>query len=702
MSLPSGAGRDAERVLVLAPRGRDAEVVVRVLAQAGIEALSCESIAAVVERLNEGAGVVFVTEESLLDAETVALSAWLARQEPWSDLPLVVLATKQAGRRSAQATGVLEQLGNVVLLERPLNAETLVSAARAGLRSRRRQYESRRHTEEQVKARLEIERLYQAERAALHQAELAQDALSLALDAADLGTFHCPMPLSRIFWNATCKQHFWLPPDAEVDIETFYACIHPEDRERTRAAIAGAIEGGAPYDTEYRTVSPSGEFRWIRAKGRAYWGPDGQPTRFDGITIDISRQKRLEAEREAMMAAERAAREQAEHTSRVKDEFLATLSHELRTPLSAMLGWVYVLRRLVQGSPDLLKGVDAIHRSARSQSRLIDELLDMSRIIAGNLRLERQVMMPLVTVEAVLASLQPVAQAKSLRLELLFDENAGPVLADPERLQQIVTNLMSNAIKFTSQGGCVQVRLQRESQGVWIEVIDDGEGIAADFLPYVFDRFRQADGSTTRRHGGLGLGLAIVRHLVELHDGRVEVHSDGLGHGATFRVWLPCCQVDRMAAAAGSTVAMQEVPRLASRLAGTGAGETLAGLTVVLVDDEAEGRDVVARILLDSGAEVVATSSAEETFAALQQRKADVLISDIGMPIVDGYGLLQQVRALGIHVPAIALTAFARSEDQAKALTAGFSVHLAKPIDPPLLVSAVARVARAAAPSAES
>lgn len=702
----AGDGRES-RALVLAPRGRDAGVVVQVLAQDGMEALACPTVEALLTRLDEGVGVVFLTEEAIAEPGGEALAAWLARQPAWSDLPLVVLATRQLGRRSAQATSALQGLGNVVLLERPLNAETLVSAARAALRSRRRQYESRQHMQEQERARLEIERLYQAERAALQQAAQAQETLALALDAADLGTFHCPMPLGWMAWNATCKAHFWLPPDAEVDFDLFYARIHPDDRERTRTAVTAAVEGGDGYDIEYRTVSPCGEHRWLRAKGRAYMGPDGRPVRFDGITIDISRQKRLEAEQKAVVEAERAAREQAEHASRVKDEFLATLSHELRTPLSAMLGWVHVLRRVLADTPDAFKGIEAIERNARSQARLIDELLDMSRIIAGTVRIERQPLMPAALVEAVLASFQPAAQAKGLQLEAELAEGAGPVWADPERLQQIVSNLVANAVKFTPAGGRVQVRLAQAPGAAVLEVIDNGEGIAPDFLPRVFDRFRQADGSTTRRHGGLGLGLAIVRHLVELHGGTIDAHSDGRGQGATFRLVLPMGEQalapgERRPAADGAGAAAQ-VPLVSGPDRADGvdgddaAGDRLAGVRVLLVDDEPDGRDAMVRILAARGAEVVAAGSAHEALQALQQDPVHVLVSDIGMPQTDGYGLLRQVRALGHGVPAIALTAFARAEDHARTLAAGFAVHLPKPVEPAVLVATVRRVAGDAA-----
>lgn len=675
------------RTLVLAPRGRDADVIIAVLAQAEMSAMACDGLDDLVDRLEEGAALVFVTEEVLGEGDTKRVKSWLSGQPSWSDLPLIVLAQKQA-RRSTQARASLTALGNMVLLERPLNAESLVSAAESALRSRRRQYQARGHLEEQARINREIERLYVAERNALVEAARAREALTLALDAAELGTFHCPMPLGPVVWNATCKAHFWLPADAIIDMDKFYDLIHAEDRQRTRAAVTAAIEGRRPYDVEYRTVAADGRFRWLRAKGRAYFGDDGLPTRFDGITIDISAQKMLEDERERVVSVERAAREEAENISRIKDEFLATLSHELRTPLSAMLGWVYVLKRTTANLPDVKQGLEAIERNARSQSKLIDELLDMSRIIAGNLRLETQSLLPAVGIEAVIASLKPVADAKGVRLVGELDPEAGPVLADADRLAQITSNLLSNAIRFTPDGGRVTVRLGTEDRQLVLEVLDTGEGISKDFLPLVFERFRQGDGSTTRRHGGLGLGLAIVRHLTELHGGTVAAHSDGPGHGARFTVRIPLAQT-----AVGAPA--RETEPAQSFTAGKG---DLAGLRIVLVDDENDAREVLTRILSDCGADIVAVESANAALSVLQDREADLLISDIGMPNVDGFQLLQQVRALGHQLPAIALTAFARSEDAARALAAGFELHLAKPVEPQTLVASAATVSRSRSP----
>jgi len=672
------------RVLVLAPRGRDAIVVADVLRAHSMDVCACASMADLVRELEHGAGLAFVTEEALGDGPAEPLAAWVSRQAPWSDFPFIVLTTRRAGQRSASATELLGRLGNVVLLERPLNSETMVSGARSALRTRARQYETRRHLAEQDLAR-------ETERAARAEALRANEALEFALDAAELGTFHCPFPLGPIYWNPTCKKHFWLESDAAVDFDVFYSGIHEEDRERTRAAVAASVDGGAPYDVEYRTVSPIGEWRWLRAKGLVYRDEFGAPVRFDGVTLDISQQKELEAQREFLLAAEREARTTAERASRMKDEFLATLSHELRTPLSTILGWTHLLTRREGADAELAKAVAVIERSARAQARLIEELLDVSRITAGNLRLDIKPVSVPILFDAVTASVKPAADARSIALVCDVEDDIGELQADGHRLQQVMWNLASNAIKFTPVGGCVILSARRVGAQLELSVTDTGDGIAADFLPHVFERFRQADGSEARSHGGLGLGLAIVRQIVELHGGTVKAESDGLGRGARFTVWLP------MVAERSKVPVAPAVGDVRSPAPATADVEIdLAGMRIVLVDDEADGREMIARMLESGGATVLSAGSADEALARLDGAAADVLISDIGMPRVDGYELMRRVRRSTSSrlrdIPSIALTAFARPEDAAKARAAGFGRHVAKPVEPAALFACIAEL----------
>jgi len=671
------------RVIVHAPRGRDAQVIAQVLQAQAMHAEICGSFEALTHALGAGAGTAFVTEESFSGPPFEALGSWIERQPPWSDFPFIVLVSRRTGRRPGDGSGMLERLGNVVLLERPLNAETLASAARSALRARDRQYQTRRHLGEQEKARL-------AERLANAEAIRANEALEVAVDAGELGTFHCPWPLDAIEWNAKCKEHFWLPADAQIDFDLFYSVLHEDDRERVRSAVDAAIGRRASYDVEYRTVSPQGAWRWIRAKGRVYRDDAGQPIRFDGVTFDISRQKRPEEEREALLAAERQARLAAERASRMKDEFLATLSHELRTPLSAILGWTHLLGRAA-GSVDVAKAAATIDRNARAQARLIEELLDVSRITSGSLRLDIQPVSIAAVFETVVSALKPAADARSITLRQLDGPGAGEVLADASRLQQIVWNLLSNAIKFTSPGGHVTLAAERAPAEVTLTVSDDGPGISPDFLPHVFERFRQAESTEARTHGGLGLGLAIVRQLVELHGGTVEAQSDGLGRGATFTVRLPthpATVADAVPAATKQAVAPATVPAELDA--------DLSGVQILVVDDEPDGREMLTHMLESWGAQVRSAGSADEALAALSENRPDLLISDIGMPRVDGYELMRRIRALRDpaegDLAAIALTAFARGEDAVKAQEAGYGVHLPKPVDPSRLYSTIARV----------
>ena len=415
-----------------------------------------------------------------------------------------------------------------------------------------------------------------------------------------------------------------------------------------------------------------------------------------GIAIDNARlyeaaQKAAE-ERKALLDSERAARSAAERLSEVKDQFLATLSHELRTPLNAILGWARVLRGGAKDEADLNRGLDTIERNARVQTQLIDDLLDMSRITSGKLRLDVQPVLPSAFVEAAIATVHPAAEVKGIRVEPVLDQAAGPISGDPNRLQQVVWNLLSNAIKFTPKGGKVQVVLRRVDSHVEISVADTGVGIRPEFLPHLFERFRQGDASTTRKYGGLGLGLSIVKSLVELHGGSVTAHSPGEGQGTTVTVSLPLSVVHRQ-----GLLDRRPPPEAPAAAPPAVTAAELAGLVVLVVDDAADARALIKRVLEDCGAEVVTAGTAAEALALVEQRRPHVLVSDIGMPEADGFELLRRVRALGPgrggRVPAIALTAFARSEDRTRALRAGFLVHVSKPVDPPELVATVASVA---------
>lgn len=403
---------------------------------------------------------------------------------------------------------------------------------------------------------------------------------------------------------------------------------------------------------------------------------------------EISIREWAEKERARLLVLEKAARRQAEEANRMKDEFLATLSHEMRTPLNAILGWVQVLRAGKLDEAAASRALETIERNARSQAQLIADLLDVSRIITGKLRLDFKPVELHRIIDAALESIRPAADAKDIQLAISLGRLGSPALGDSDRLQQVVWNLLSNAIKFTPRGGRVEVLLQEAGANAVIRVTDTGIGIRPDFLPYVFDRFRQAESTLTRSHGGLGLGLSIVRHLIELHGGTVEVDSRGEGLGAIFSVRLPLraeLAEDPLDQTAVSSQRVWNAPEL------------LAGLRVMVLEDEADTRELLATALEQCGADVVAFGTVAEALDAFGRGAPDVIISDIGMPGEDGYEFIRKVRARppgrGGEVPAAALTAYARPEDRDRALGSGFQQHLAKPLDPAELVATVARLA---------
>lgn len=395
------------------------------------------------------------------------------------------------------------------------------------------------------------------------------------------------------------------------------------------------------------------------------------------------------AEREQLYLDEQRARVEAENVSQVKDEFLATLSHELRTPLNAMLGWSQLLLQGHRDGAMLRRGLETIERNARAQSQLIEDMLDMSRLLAGKVRIDVAPIAPQDFLNAALETARPAALARSVGLSASIDHGAGLVRGDMARMQQVMSNLLSNAVKFTEPGGTVMVTLRMEGEGderaVAIDVADTGAGIAPEFLPYVFDRFRQADSSSARRHGGLGLGLSIARQLVELQGGTISVASRGEGQGATFTLHLPLAEPGAAAPA-----------RPAPPAGLPAAPPELAGMTVLVVDDEADSLELVRQVLSASEARILSASGAREALRLIELRRPDLFISDIGMPVVDGFELIRRVRAMPeralARMPAIALTAFSRREDQQRALEAGFDEFLTKPVAPATLLQTVAAV----------
>jgi PAS domain S-box-containing protein len=467
----------------------------------------------------------------------------------------------------------------------------------------------------------------------------------------------------------------------------FQRITHPDDLpanlEHYRRLKAGEVPH---YEMEKRYIRRDGSIVWVHLFGSLVRNPDGSPAYGVAVIQDITERKRAQAalqaneqEREALLRAEQRARLQAEEANRLKDEFLATVSHELRTPLNAITGWTAVARMHPADAPAVQRALEIIERNARAQKQLIEDLLDVSRIITGKLRLELGPVDVRRVAEAALDTAAAAAAAKNIELLLQADANLPVIAADFTRLQQVVWNLLANAVKFTPDGGRVCVSVRRQGREAEIGVHDNGEGIDPEFLPFVFDRFRQADGSITRRHGGLGLGLSIVRHIVELHGGCVSVESPGAGRGASFVVRLP---------------APESHAALSTAEAGRDTRPLLAGLRLLVVEDDADTLRMLEALLQGYQAQVCAVRSGTAALQALDRERFDLLLADVGMPEMDGYALIRAVRSRpgeDARLPAVALTAYGRTADRLLALSAGFQNHVAKPAEPEELALVILR-----------
>lgn len=519
------------------------------------------------------------------------------------------------------------------------------------------------------------------------------DQLSLAMSHADLGNWSWSALTNECTLSSRTAAILGVLPESRPTLALLRTQVHEDDRvllpHETQSLSADAENLSIDRELRFRRPSDSREV-WVHVLGRVEL-EDGKPVRARGIVQDVSGRKNSDAERERLLNSESRARSEAERANRMKDEFLATLSHELRTPLNAILNWAHILRTEPFAPDQNEMGLEIIERNSKTQVQLIEDLLDVSRIVSGKVRLDVQPVDLAAVVSAAVDTVKPSALKKQIQLTSVLDPLAGPVRGDPARLQQVVWNLLANAVKFTPEGGRVNVSLERVNSHVEITVTDNGCGIAPDFLPFVFDRFLQADSSMTRRQGGLGLGLSIVKNLTELHGGSVSAKSAGLDQGATFRVQLPMPPLHHTADGKGSRLHPS---------ASTNEHEpdtvNLAGVRIFAVDDEADALAALKHLFEMRGAVVNTASGGEQAIAALQADRFDVVISDIGMPGMDGFELIRRVRGLQgpmRHVPAIALTAYARSEDRRRAMTAGFDTYLSKPVEAAELFAVVARQA---------
>ena len=487
------------------------------------------------------------------------------------------------------------------------------------------------------------------------QARRSEERLRFALDAASMGTWDWDLIGNHVEWSDNLAAIHGLPPDSfDGTFASYEKEIHPEDRPRVYASIERALKEGVPHDVEYRLVAPDGTVRWCEGKGRVEY-EDGRPVRMSGVCVIVTRRK--EAELARLTAAE--------ESSRLKDEFLATLSHELRTPLNAILGWVQMLQTGELAPARARQAVDVIGRNARLQTQLIEDILDVSRIITGKLDIERAPVSMSQLIDTAVTGIAPSVAAKGLVFISDVAPTLPPIEGDAKRLHQVLNNVLSNAVKFTHTGGTIELRCGGDESWLQIDVRDTGIGIAPGFLPHVFDRFRQADSRATRIHGGLGLGLSIAKHLVDMHGGTIEADSKGQATGTLISIRLPAA------------------PGLRSNETGSDmtAPLQLQDATLLLVDDETDSREMLAALLEQRGATILECDSAEAALDVLSTRTVNLLIADIAMPRVDGYELMRRARTAGFTVPGIAVTAFARPDDRRRALESGYTSYMAKPVD---------------------
>jgi PAS domain S-box-containing protein len=675
---PAQPVNDERRVLVLPATGVDGIAMRKVFAAHSIGCVTFFDMGQMCAALYHGAGALIVAEEMLL-AEPRTLSDCVGRQPVWSNIPLIILS--RSGHESAKLSAVLAELGEATVVERPIRTTTLVTLVKSSLRARERQYQVRQHLTEQERAQRTIREVEQRYRSLIDN---ITDYAVLMTDAA-----------GRInSWNNGAEIIFGYTADdtrnktlellsTQDDIEAS-SVQHELQQARQEGRVAGdgwkMRKDGTPLYIEGVTV--------------ARFNDAGRVSGFAHFLRDVTEQHRVAVEREVLLDSERAARSEAERAGRIKDEFLATLSHELRTPLNAILGWTQVLKKTGSLDANAANAVSVIERNARSQAQIIADLLDMSSIISGKVRLEVHRLDLASVINATVETIRPAAQAKGIQLKVTIDEKVAPVRGDANRLQQVFWNLLTNAVKFTPKDGWVSITLAGYHSHLTVEVADNGEGMAPAFLPHIFDRFRQADASSTRHHGGLGLGLSIVKQLVELHGGSIEGRSSGPGKGSAFRVTLPLMSADETLE---STQRMQLIPSSNVAAAPEIPAVSLERVKVLVVDDEPDARALVERLLRDCEAHVNVAGSVAEALRILEAEPPDVLVSDIGMPGEDGYSLIRRVRAMPneiAKIPAIALTAYARTEDRAKAINAGFQRHLTKPVEPVELISMVAILAK--------
>jgi signal transduction histidine kinase/response regulator RpfG family c-di-GMP phosphodiesterase len=691
------AGRRPLRILLLAPTGRDAETTVKILSRAGFESEACADTEELCRGVEEGAGLAIVTAEALTPRAMRRLAETFATQPPWSEIPLMIFVAQPEMDRAARSFEALGPSAHVMLVDRPIHVKTLLSSVRTSLRSRVRQYEIRDLLTEQQKL-LENERASALRLSGLAEASLAiasalslDDVLKMITDqAAKVINSAFALIWLKVSEDSTRRTIVAMSAGASGSLQSI-----DERSEELLDVMAHQIHGSVKLTSEQlQELGGTPLFDGLRTLLAApLLEREGEPAGLlmlaekpnAAFTIDDETVLTQLAQMASVAVQNARLYREAQDANRAKDDFLATLAHELRTPMTGILGWVQMLKSDGMEQTEVAAAIEMIESSTRVQARLVEDLLDVSRIIAGKLRVDLAPVELRPVVEAVVEMFHARAEERRITIETDIEDRPLSVFGDETRLHQVIWNLLSNAIKFTPEGGRVSVALHCSESKAILRVSDTGQGISPEFLPYVFERFRQFDNTTVRQQAGLGLGLAIVRHLVTIHGGQVSVESAGIGNGTTFTITLPLLAVRVELAELQQLRAQPDIPKL-------------NGVKILVVDDDEEAGKLVALVLGQLGADAKAVTSVAAAVRTLRSFPADIVVSDIAMPGEDGYAMMRRIREiepeLGRHIPTMALTAYGRPEDRHRILASGFQKYIQKPVEPVELARAIESLRR--------
>jgi signal transduction histidine kinase/PleD family two-component response regulator len=684
------------RILLLAPTGRDAETTVQILSRAGFASEACSDAEALCRGIEQGAGLAIVTAEALTPRAMRNLAEAFDAQPAWSEIPLMIFVAQPEMDRAARSFEALGPRAHVTLVDRPIHVKTLLSSVRTSLRARLWQYDIRDLLTEQQKL-LEKERSSALRLSGLAEASLAiasalslDDVLKMITDQA-AKVIHSAFALIWLKVKEATGRRTILAMSAGA-----HGSLHVDERtEQLLDALARQIDGSVKLTSEQlQKLGGTPLFDGLRTLLAApLLEREGEPAGLlmlaekpnAAFTTDDETVLTQLAQMASVAVQNARLYREAQDANRAKDDFLATLAHELRTPMTGILGWVQMLKSEGMEQEDVSSAIEMIESSTRVQARLVEDLLDVSRIIAGKLRVDLAPVELRPVVEAVVEMFHARAEERRITVETEIESPPLSVYGDETRLHQVIWNLLSNAIKFTPEGGRVRVELRSSESKAVLRVSDTGQGISPEFLPYVFERFRQFDNSTVRQQAGLGLGLAIVRHLVTLHGGHVTAESDGIGSGTTFTITLPL-------------LAVRVEPAELQQLRGKPEMPKLNGLKILVVDDDEETGNLVALVLNQLGAGAQAVTSVAAAVKTLRNFSADIIVSDIAMPGEDGYALIRRLREiepeLGRQIPTMALTAYGRPEDRSRILASGFQKYIQKPVEPVELARAIESLKR--------